>query len=349
MSRYRKVEVRVWLDEDFRSMSPNGRMLWLYFLTGPATIAIPGVVIGREAGLADDLGWSVSTFREAFGEASAKGLVKADWKAGLVVVRKALIDGSGGPRESNRPESPNVLRSWAKSWDDVPECELKTSLLRTLGTFAEALGEGFAKAYREAFAKALAKASRHPSPNQEQEQEQEYRESSEHDSLVLIPDLAEPVRRPDRAAELATACCAEINRLTGRSTEAGFHPETKSTVRLAQALAKAGRTAEQVISVVRAKHAEWGSSSTMARRVCPSTLLAADNFDKYLEELRAGPPRMTLVPSSSGPMEEIVLQRSGPIIMILNGKKHRAEGDRYVPIEDDTDDSDQDDDEEQAS
>lgn len=196
MSRWRKVEVKMWLDEDVRSMSappPNGQTLWLYLLTGPRTLPIPGVVVAREAVLADDLGWSLEGFREAYAEAFAKGLVKADWKAGLVVIRKALLDGAGQPRESNKPESPNVLKGWAKSWDEIPECPLKTELLQTLGAFAKALGVGFAEAFGKAFGKALAKASPHPLPNQEREREQE-RES----------DLREPPSARARARDPGT-------------------------------------------------------------------------------------------------------------------------------------------------
>ncbi|MBP9863405.1 MAG: conserved phage C-terminal domain-containing protein [Kofleriaceae bacterium] len=163
MSRYRKVEVQVWTDEAFRSLSsaqPNGQTLWLYLLTGPRTISIPGVVIGREAVMADDLGWSVEAFREAFAEAFREGLAEGDWKAGLVVLKKALIDSTGEPRDTTKPESPNVIKGWAKSWDEVPECSLKTELLQRLHRYSEALGEAFLKAFREAFAKPLAKPLR---------------------------------------------------------------------------------------------------------------------------------------------------------------------------------------------
>lgn len=162
---YRKVEIAMWIDDRFRSLSsapPNAQTLWFYLLTGPRTVSLPGIVIGREAVLADDLGWPMEGFREAFGEVSREGLAKANWKAGLVVLERALFDSFGEPRESSKPESPNVIKHWEKSWDLIPECELKSQYLRQLGSFCEALGEGFAKAYREAFRKALAK----PSANQ---------------------------------------------------------------------------------------------------------------------------------------------------------------------------------------
>lgn len=172
MSRYRKVEVATWTDERFRELSPappNAQTLWLYLLTGQRTTALPGLVIANELVMASDLGWSVEAFREAFREVFLKGMAEASWKGGLVVLTKALIDSTGDPRETARPQSPNVVRSWAKAWDEVPDCDLKLKYLLRLEVFSKALGEAFAKAFSEAFRKALAKASRHPSPIQEQD------------------------------------------------------------------------------------------------------------------------------------------------------------------------------------
>jgi len=172
MSRYRKIEVAVWTDERFRALTSaqaNAQTLWLYLLCGPRTTALPGLVVAGDLVMAADLGWSVEAFREAFAEVLSKGMAEASWKGGMVVLSKALFDSAGEPRETARPQSPNVIRSWAKAWDEVPDCDLKNKYLLKLESFSKALGEAFAKAFAEAFRKALAKASRYPSPIQEQE------------------------------------------------------------------------------------------------------------------------------------------------------------------------------------
>ncbi len=138
--------------------APNGQTLWLYLLTGPRTRIIPGVITGREAVMADDLRWPVAGFREAFAEASGKGMAKADWDAGLVYLPKALMDSDGDPRDSQRPESPNVVKSWAREWFELPECDLRTLILQDVKSFCETLGESYLEAFNEAFAKALRKA-----------------------------------------------------------------------------------------------------------------------------------------------------------------------------------------------
>ena len=175
MSRYRKVDKRTWSDEKYRNLSsppPCGKHLWLYLITGPHTGPIPGLFRAGEAAMAEDLGWPLEGFREAFREVSSKGMAKADWEAKLVWLPKAL--------KYNKPASPNVVKSWANEWDELPECALRNQAFQAIKAFLEGFGEGF----RKAFGKACA--------NQEQEQEQEQdiynRPVCEPDGSRLNPD-----------------------------------------------------------------------------------------------------------------------------------------------------------------
>jgi hypothetical protein len=150
----------MWNDEKFRALSappPNAQTLFTRLLSGPELSNIPGLFSAWEAGLAQALKWPVEGFRQAFAEVSAKGMAKADWEAGLVWVPNAIAH--------NRPESPNVVRSWRAAWDELPECSLKREAFGHLRDFLKGMGEAFLKAFGE--------ACPHPSPNQEQEQEQE--------------------------------------------------------------------------------------------------------------------------------------------------------------------------------
>ncbi len=160
MARYRKVDVRIWKDERFKRLSPIpacGQGLWLYLLTNRFTTNIPGCYSIGERALAEDLGWEIEAFREAFREACSQGMVKADFQAPLIFIPKAIF--------YNIPESPNVVRSWRQSWDEFPTCKLKFIAYNELRCFLEGLSEGFRKAFLEACGQASA--------NQEQEQEQE--------------------------------------------------------------------------------------------------------------------------------------------------------------------------------
>ena len=189
--RYRKVEVRTWGDEKFRALTPIppcGQGLWLYLITGPHTGPIPGLFRAGRAGMAEDLNWELEAFDEAFGEAFAQGMVEADFKARVVWVPNAI--------KHNRPESPNVVRSWSSEFDLIPECDLKRKAYESLKASIHALGEAFAKAFDESFAKPSGKPSvkamPKTMPNQEQEQEQE-QEKKEREKTT-----------PDRKVEINT-------------------------------------------------------------------------------------------------------------------------------------------------
>jgi hypothetical protein len=160
MARYRKLDTRMWADSKFRALSSpavSGKHLWIFLLVGPHTTNLPGLFRAGEMALAEELGWSLEGFRKGFGELLREGLAKADWNARVVWIPNAI--------KYNPPDNPNVVKGWRDSWDEVPECSLKTEAYERLKVFTERLGEGFSKAFREACAKGLV--------NQEQEQEQE--------------------------------------------------------------------------------------------------------------------------------------------------------------------------------
>lgn len=185
MARYRKIDVRIWGDEKFQALSglePSGKALWLYLLTSPSTNSIPGLFRAGEAAMAEELEWPLKAFREAFGEVFRQGLAEADWKARVIWIPNAL--------KYNRPESPNVVASWAVSWDEIPECRLKHIANAALKDFTEGLGEAFAKA----FAKACPKPSGKAMPNQEQEQEQDKEQEQDRSlpGVAAAPPLASP-------------------------------------------------------------------------------------------------------------------------------------------------------------
>ena len=164
MSRYRKVSLSMYSDAKFRSLSrpqPNGQSLWLWLLTGPMTTVIPGLIVSGPAGMAERIGWPLEGFRKAFSEVTEQGMAKADFDSHLVWLPKAI--------EHNKPQSPNVVKSWGEAWLEIPECDLKAEAYQYLRSFLEGLGDAYLKAFYEVCGKPSGK----PLLNQEQEQEQE--------------------------------------------------------------------------------------------------------------------------------------------------------------------------------
>jgi len=165
MARYSKIDRRIHSDEKFNNLSPPqpcGRYLFFWLLTAPNLSAVPGAFRCGESAMADEIGWSLEGFREAFAEVLREGMVKADWKARFVWLPNAC--------KYNAPESPNVVRSWRIPWDELPECALKNEVWQTLKDFTQGLGNGFAKAFDEACPKPSAKtlANQEPEPEQKQ-------------------------------------------------------------------------------------------------------------------------------------------------------------------------------------
>lgn len=156
MSRYRKIDPRVWNDAKFRDLSDNAKLVFFMLLTHPNMTAL-GAMRSTLAGLAEELGWEPEAFREAFREVLNKGMVEHDQKACFIALPKFL--------RYNQPESPNVVKAWVGALDLLPECGLKTVVIQRARSFLDGYKEAFGEAFREAFAKSIA--------NQEQEQEQE--------------------------------------------------------------------------------------------------------------------------------------------------------------------------------
>lgn len=215
MARYRKIDVRVWVDDKFRALSPlppSGQALWLYLLTNPETVNIPGLYRAGEATLAEGLGWPLADFRRAFAEVARKKMAKADWMSRVVWIPNAI--------RYDRPQSANAVKSWGKSWSEIPECPLKREAYGILKHFIETMqpakGVSTNAAFIDAFHEAIPgfpprvrkpsgkpnrkpsrKAHGKPSRTQEQEQEQEQEEPSIHTEEVETqrpPTLLDPRR-----------------------------------------------------------------------------------------------------------------------------------------------------------
>ncbi len=161
MARYRKIDTRIWNDAKFNALSERGKLVFFYELTHP-NLTMLGAMRATVPGLAAELGMQTEAFAEAFREALAKGMAKHDEKASFLWLPNFL--------KYNKPESPNVVKSWPDAFDLLPECTMKSELFQQLKAFAEGMTKGFNEAFAEAFPIAFAKTM----PYQEQEQEQQY-------------------------------------------------------------------------------------------------------------------------------------------------------------------------------
>jgi hypothetical protein len=144
MARYSKIERCILNDQKFNSLCDDAKLVFLILLIHPHLTAI-GAMRATLPGLASELGWSIERLRKAFAEASKKDMVRHDEKACLIWLPNYL--------KHNRPESPNVVKSWEQSLDYLPECHLKNELIHHVKTFVNELSAAFQEALPEIFLK----------------------------------------------------------------------------------------------------------------------------------------------------------------------------------------------------
>lgn len=158
---YRKVKITMWNDPSFRALSPlppSGQSLFVYLLTGPFTGIIPGLFKAGRAALSEELGWDVEAFDLALGEALSLGMVKADTQARVFWLPNAA--------KHNPPTSVNVIKSWVRAFELLPECNLKYEALESLRAASHGVSGSMGLAFDKAFALAnpLAKDKAKPLP-----------------------------------------------------------------------------------------------------------------------------------------------------------------------------------------
>ena len=118
MCRPITVHARVWNDAKFRSLSDKGKLAFFCLLTHPQQTAL-GALRHTLPGLACELGWKLNAFQKALLELTQQGLVRHCPRNNLIWLPNFL--------KYNRPESPNVVRSWTGILDQLPECSVSKS------------------------------------------------------------------------------------------------------------------------------------------------------------------------------------------------------------------------------
>jgi hypothetical protein len=142
MSHFRKIDVRIWNDAKFRSLSEAGKLCFFMLLTHPMMTAL-GAMRGTFHGLASEISADPEPFREGFRQLLSKGMAEADEEGVLIALPNFL--------KYNPPANPNVVKAWEKSLEFLPECPLKTVVIQRAKSFVEGLGKPFAQALPKPF------------------------------------------------------------------------------------------------------------------------------------------------------------------------------------------------------
>jgi len=142
MAHYRKIDIRIWLDQKFNGLSSDSQFVFLYLLTHPQLTAL-GAMRSTLPGLAAELDWPLDRFTLAFEVLARQDMVAVDQKACFVWAINFL--------KYNPPESPNVVKSWGTCLAYLPECDLKNQLIQKTRHFLETLSITFQEALPTGF------------------------------------------------------------------------------------------------------------------------------------------------------------------------------------------------------
>jgi hypothetical protein len=140
--RYRNIHCKIWNDDKFPFASDDCQLVIFHLLTTPFSTPY-GLYKASVAALAAEKRWPLKRYEKAFREALRIGFLRYDERHHVVLIPKCL--------DYNPPQSPNVVKSWRPSYEEMPESELKEEFFRILKALVEGYGEGYREAFRKAF------------------------------------------------------------------------------------------------------------------------------------------------------------------------------------------------------
>ena len=237
-SRYRKIDPRIWNDGKFRTLSDDGKLVFLFLLTHPHMTAL-GAMRGTFPGLAAELGWSPKRFISAAQECLSRHIVELNVAAAWIGIPNFL--------RYNEPEGPNsVSKAWALALDMLPECPEKQGLIERCRIYLIAQSDAFKHAMGHAIWDAFGDAKSEPCHIQEQEQEQEQECSGHADLIRFTPEQiherwnAIPASNHARHSGRRSGIGFRYGLKTIPPKTGGFNSYNKSGLRISFAVARTG-------------------------------------------------------------------------------------------------------------
>ena len=88
---YQKIDQRIWDDENFRQLSPLGKLVWMYLIVPPSSVGnFIGFYTLRPSAGAEDLEIELSEFNTALGEITKRGMATYDEENRVILVKNFL-------------------------------------------------------------------------------------------------------------------------------------------------------------------------------------------------------------------------------------------------------------------
>ena len=149
MPRYRKIDVRIWNDSKFASLSNDAKLIFLFLLTSPFTQSIGAVPLDKNT-VSRKLNLDSIRYGIGYSELETKGMIKYA-EEGLYWIKNFY--------KYNPPENPKVVVSWTSLLDLLPECDLLCEIATAAVKSCESRGEAYLKALNKVFFELASKSS----------------------------------------------------------------------------------------------------------------------------------------------------------------------------------------------
>lgn len=249
---YSRIFRTIWASDSFLALSAQGQRMFFYLLTCPENTSLTGLIRQRMSTISDVLRLTPDETATVFGELEAEGMAAYD-PSGVVWLPNAT--------RFSAPANPSVVKSWGKSWREIPNCALKAVSYDVLRRWCESRGATFLAAFDATCDRPRVSARRgaaettepqkpatghrvghgvahgvghrvgHGVAHQEQEQEQEQEKEKysaqarmcvrEDSSATDPPDLPTVAEPPPSAKTAPSALPADEDEATGPLTSRG--------------------------------------------------------------------------------------------------------------------------------
>lgn len=242
--RYRNIHCLIWNDDKFPFSSDDCKLIFFHILTTPLSSSF-GLYKASIGALADEMRWNIQRYTKGFREGLLKGYFLYDDKYYVLFIPNFL--------KYNPPHNPNVLRSWANTFNEIPQCSLKEQFYQSLKAFLESFDESF----RDVFGKSFIKDYRNdPVTVTDNDTVTDSKKNNEIPYNEILADLNE-------------------------KTEKHYKP-TEKTKEFIRCRWKEGFTLEDFKKVHETMARLWKNQPKMNQYLRPVTLYCASKFEGYL-------------------------------------------------------------------
>lgn len=135
---YRQIDVSIWNDEVFFNLKTDEKLIVFYLFTNQNMTPL-GLGRVTVAGIAEELSVKNSSIKRVL----SLPFFEYDQKSKCLWIKNFL--------KYNQPVSVNVIKSWVKYLDFVPQCELSKKAIMKCQDACYDIGEAFGDAFKEAF------------------------------------------------------------------------------------------------------------------------------------------------------------------------------------------------------